>query len=98
MRTHSDIIRDAGGPTRLARAIGAEANNVKAWSRNNSIPGPYWQAISDGRIASLEELAAAVAKPLAADADFDISPSLPGNGAPVQPAQPAALSLMGERP
>lgn len=35
------------------------ANTVKAWSLNDSIPGPYFQAIADAKIASLEELAAA---------------------------------------
>lgn len=61
MRTHSDIIREAGGASKFARRIGAVPNNVKAWLRNNSIPGPWWKAVSDARIATLPELAAAVA-------------------------------------
>ena len=62
MRTHSDIIRDAGGPSATARAVGVSPNNSKAWYRLNSIPAPYWLAVSTVGIASLYELAKAVAR------------------------------------
>lgn len=58
MRTHLDIIDGINGPTRLARAIGADPNTAKAWKRNGSIPAPYWAEIARQNIASLEELAA----------------------------------------
>jgi hypothetical protein len=58
MRTHLDIIEAVKGPTKLARAIGADPNTAKAWKRNASIPAPYWAEIARQKIASLEELAA----------------------------------------
>ena len=62
MRTHSDIIRDAGGPAKFGRAIDVLANNTKAWARLNSIPAPYWAIIDALGLATLKELADAVAK------------------------------------
>lgn len=69
MRTHTGIIADAGGDTALGNIIGAPAGNVKQWRRNDSIPAPYWQAISDHGLASLEELAAHAARRVAAAND-----------------------------
>ena len=61
MRTHQDIIDAAGGASVLARAIGADPNTAKAWKRTDSIPAPYWTAISEAKLATLEELATAAA-------------------------------------
>ncbi|MEH0194542.1 hypothetical protein V7S57_02285 [Caulobacter sp. CCNWLY153] len=62
MRTHTDIIADAGGPTRLARSISTtaavvDAGLVAAWKREESIPPAYWPRIVAAEIATLEELA-----------------------------------------
>ncbi len=62
MRSHLDIIDDAKGPAKLARAIAADPNTAKQWRTNGSIPAPYWEAIADAGLASLEELAAAAAQ------------------------------------
>jgi hypothetical protein len=59
MRTHTQIIRDAGGPSALARAIDVDPNTAKAWTRSDSIPGRYWALIAEAKMASLEELAEA---------------------------------------
>lgn len=59
MRTHRQIIKDAGGPAAVAGAVGAEPNTAKQWGRNNSIPGRYWDALAVAKMASLEELAKA---------------------------------------
>lgn len=61
MRSFQEIIKDAGGPTKLAQRISAPLENAKAWKRNNSIPAPYWQAIEEAQVATLQELAAAAA-------------------------------------
>lgn len=59
--SHRSIIFRGGGPARVGAALQppVEANTVKAWSRTDSIPGAYWQALADARLATLEELAAA---------------------------------------
>ena len=64
MRTHSQIISDAGGPANVAREGGFDEGNVKSWKRLNSIPAPYWTAFVVAGMATLRELANAVAKPL----------------------------------
>lgn len=61
MRTHKQIIKDAGGPAVVARAVVAEANTAKGWSRSNSIPAMYWEPLVAAQMATLEELAAAAA-------------------------------------
>lgn len=61
MRTHSQIIDEAGGPSALARTPGVEVDpgTTKQWKRGDSIPAPYWAAIADAKLATLEELAEA---------------------------------------
>ncbi len=61
MRTHLQIIKDAGGPSAIGRIVGAEANTAKQWKRNDSIPAPYWAALADAKVATLDELAKAAA-------------------------------------
>ena len=60
-RTHSQIIDEAGGPTKFGAAVGGDGNVAKGWMRNNSIPGPYWDAAAKAGLATLEELAEAAA-------------------------------------
>lgn len=59
--THGDLIERAGGPAKVGASLEppVDGNTVKGWKRNDSIPGPYWNAFADARIATLEELAAA---------------------------------------
>lgn len=59
MRTHLDIIADAGGPTKLGVLINVEAGLIHAWKRENSIPAAYWPRIVAAEISTLDELAAA---------------------------------------
>ncbi len=63
MRTHFEIIRDAGGFEAVARRLGLEAKRltVRSWAVRNSIPGAYWQAFAEAGLATLSELAAAAA-------------------------------------
>ncbi|MGX1801022.1 carph-isopro domain-containing protein, partial [Brevundimonas naejangsanensis] len=62
MRSHDQIIIDAGGPSAVARKVGANPGTVKQWRRVGSIPAPYWQAFAQLNFATLDELAVAVAK------------------------------------
>lgn len=62
MRTHSDIIIGAGGPSAIAKIVPASAGAIKQWRRTDSIPAPYWSAFAEAKIASLDELAKAAAR------------------------------------
>ena len=66
--SHRDLITRGGGPSRVAEAIGEDREKVKKWSAADSIPGPYWQAMQDGGIATLDELATAADRRRAQDA------------------------------
>lgn len=59
--SHRDLIHRGGGPAKFGDSLEppVSGNTVKAWSLNDSIPGPYWQSIADAKLATLEELAAA---------------------------------------
>jgi len=66
MRTHTKIIQDA--KVSKVRAILAERGfavsdpTVRSWTRrpdaDGNIPSPYWNALADADVTSLEELAA----------------------------------------
>lgn len=59
MRSHSQIISDAGGVAGLSRALGAPYNRVRQWPASDSIPAPYWASVVALGFATLSELAAA---------------------------------------
>jgi hypothetical protein len=63
MRTHRDIIRDAGGVTSFAKRTGLtrRPTTVQSWWQRDSIPGEYWLIIAQLELASLPELALAAA-------------------------------------
>ncbi len=69
MRSHSQIIKDAGGPSRLiARlALSTPVYTVRSWVARNSIPAPIWRSLADHGLATLEELAADAAQRAAAN-------------------------------
>ncbi|MEN2749323.1 hypothetical protein [Sphingomonas sp. T9W2] len=60
MRTHSEIVT-AAGPARLAELRGVSLHTARSWAQRNSIPAEHWFDISREGIASVEELAVAVA-------------------------------------
>ena len=80
MRSHRQIIDDAGGASALAAEVfphlptgrwsdaRALANTVQAWKRQaggkGSIPSEYWAILSAQKVASLDELAAGAAQRL----------------------------------
>lgn len=61
MRTHEQIIIAAKGPSAIARVLGVEPGTAKQWRRGDSIPAPYWAALAEAGLATLEELAEAAA-------------------------------------
>lgn len=69
MRTHEQIIRDAGGYKALAKTIapGDEVLGKRArfWEMRKSIPHDQWPAIIAAGIATLDELSPALAEAVA---------------------------------
>lgn len=70
MRTHSQIVLETG-VTKVREALGARGISltdptVRSWARrpdaSGSIPAPYWNAIVDAGISTLQELAAHAAR------------------------------------
>jgi hypothetical protein len=61
MRSHKDVIREAGGVTALAKKLSLtdRLTTVQSWWHRDSIPGEYWHTIADLELATLGELAAA---------------------------------------
>lgn len=87
MRSHAQIIADAGGPHRLARTLHpfltidepTLQKRVRAWAVDPpSIPGEYWKLLSSLGIAQLDELAVAAArrKAIAIDRASDVCSEL----------------------
>lgn len=66
MRTHSQIVTDAGND-RLLELLEPQVSfrTIRSWKMRNSIPAPYWQKLVDHQLATLEELAACAASRLA---------------------------------
>lgn len=62
LRTHHQIISEAGGYKSLADKLEQPADRVRFWERRKAIPPEQWKAVSDAGIASLEELATAAAE------------------------------------
>ena len=61
MRTHAEIIRDAGGWRLVRDALGLAEDSAKAkfWFFRDSIPAEYWKALTDLGLTTTEELALA---------------------------------------
>lgn len=72
MRTHLQIISDAGGYKKLAETIapGNEVlrRNARFWERRKSIPHDQWPAVIAAGIATLEELSPPLAEAVKAQA------------------------------
>lgn len=62
MRSHSEIIREAGA-TKVQALLGPKTSihTVRSWAQRGSIPAEHWKVLSEGDIATLEELATASA-------------------------------------
>lgn len=56
--THSDIVRAAGKPHLVAKALGVSVHTVKSWRARNSIPADRWLDFVKCGAATFEQLAA----------------------------------------
>jgi hypothetical protein len=61
MRTHAEIIEDAGGWREIRDRLGmaSDDNKSKFWFFRDRIPARYWKALVDLKLTSLDELALA---------------------------------------
>lgn len=61
MRTHAEIIRDAGGWRAVRDALGLQTDDykVKFWFFRDSIPAEWFKALADLGYTDLDELALA---------------------------------------
>lgn len=66
--SHTAIIARNGGPAAIGRLIGVDPNTTKAWKRLDSIPAAHWQSLANAGVATLDELAAAAARPAKGEA------------------------------
>jgi hypothetical protein len=59
MRTHAEIIRDAGGWRAIRDVLGFPSDDAKTkfWFFRDSIPADYWKALADLNLTTVEELA-----------------------------------------
>ena len=59
MRSHSQIIIDAGGYRKVSEQLHwpGRIQTIKSWVLRDNIPCEYWRALVDQRIATLDELA-----------------------------------------
>lgn len=62
MRTHLQIIADAGGYKAAAQKLGQPAERVRFWERRKAIPPEQWKLVAGAGLATLEELAEAAAR------------------------------------
>jgi hypothetical protein len=64
MRTHAEILRDAGGWRAVRDQLGLKSDDakVKFWFFRDSIPAEWFKAMTDLKLTTLEELALAAAR------------------------------------
>lgn len=66
MRTHEQIIIDAGGYRPLASKLGLPEARVRFWMRRKAIPAEMWKRTAEAGVSTLDELAAAAEARVAA--------------------------------
>lgn len=59
MKTHAQIVRDAGKADEVALLCGVTVYAVRSWVQRNSIPGDKWATFARAGHATLDELALA---------------------------------------
>lgn len=60
MRSHTDIVRDAGA-AKIALLTGKPIYTVRSWQQRGSIPSEYWATLIEASHATADELIAAAA-------------------------------------
>lgn len=61
MRTHRDILRDAGHD-QIVALTRRPITTVRSWDQRDSIPADMWLDLSNAGFSSLEELAASASR------------------------------------
>lgn len=61
MRTHIQIIEDAGGYKQLAIHLHQKPERLRFWARRKAIPPEEWVTVAEAGVATLDELAQAAA-------------------------------------
>lgn len=61
MRSHSDIIRQAG-EDRIVAITKRPITTVRSWARRDSIPSPEWAGLVAAELCTPDELMAGAAK------------------------------------
>jgi hypothetical protein len=59
MRSHADIIREAGGAHRVRERLGLKPKQfetVKSWFVRDNIPAEYWRGFVDCNFCTADEL------------------------------------------
>ncbi len=63
IRSHNEIIEEAGGYEAVADALDLPRERVRFWQRRQSIPHPYWSAVAERfTFTGLSELALSAAQ------------------------------------
>lgn len=66
MRTHEEIIKEAGGYKALAKTLAPDdevlMKRARFWERRKAIPRDQWPAIISAGVATLDELAPQLAR------------------------------------
>ena len=57
MRTHAEIVAQAGSTEEVALARGVSTHTVRSWVQRDSIPAEHWAAFASDGKATLAELA-----------------------------------------
>ena len=73
MRSHTQIVTDAGADAAIAELIGANVHQVRDWRLRDSIPAEWWARLTEREFTSLEELAAAAERKRLAPVELQAS-------------------------
>lgn len=57
MRSHSQIVKDAGAVEAIADRHGVSVHTVRSWIQRNSIPAEHWARLAGDDCEALIELA-----------------------------------------
>lgn len=66
MRSHAQIVSDAGKTEAIAIRLGISVHTVRSWVQRNSIPPAHWAGFAEAGWTTLSELADAKRADIAA--------------------------------
>lgn len=74
MRTHLQIISDAGGYQAIAATLGLPAERTRFWVKREAIPQDQWPPVIRAGLATLDELSPELARAVGGE-HGDVAPS-----------------------